>query len=374
MSQSKSSEKKVAVNLERYPFAAHMKVGSPKVLTCMLYFGIEQCDNLRNASETDMFPLDEYKDLAAIDESAEKRKNPFNINRYARAIVQYICARFVWELSRLGQVNLTDANIETRVASMASMAEDMQFNISQLIIATVNAIPINAKITKSHGLEVEIMTRIGDTLPACLSYYAAKMLTQFIKVLAFNFMNEFWYNTPKTIGDRNFRTVLANLEINAPENSKTVSAGLMAEMNQFIAEALPKSAKDSDEDQKDDDAESKAEKPAKPPRAAKKPKAADDSNAAESAEKPAKPPRAAKKPKAADDSNESESSAEKPAKTSRVSKTPKADDSKAAKAAKADDSKATKPAKAAKAAKPAKKESDHSDGGHSDADPAYEDE
>ena len=349
MSQSKSSEKKVAVNLERYPFAAHMKVGSPKVLTCMLYFGIEQCDNLRNASETDMFPLDEYKDLAAIDESAEKRKNPFNINRYARAIVQYICARFVWELSRLGQVNLTDANIETRVASMASMAEDMQFNISQLIIATVNAIPINAKITKSHGLEVEIMTRIGDTLPACLSYYAAKMLTQFIKVLAFNFMNEFWYNTPKTIGDRNFRTVLANLEINAPENSKTVSAGLMAEMNQFIAEALPKSAKDSDEDQKDDDAESKAEKPAKPPRAAKKPKAADDSN-------------------------ESESAAGKPAKTSRVSKTPKADDSKAAKAAKADDSKATKPAKAAKAAKPAKKESDHSDGGHSDADPAYEDE
>lgn len=256
--ESKTKSKVKTPDPDKFAFAEITGFTGSKIFDCLLLYGIENCDRLRSFSKNDTFPVDAYYDLEGkmkhhSGDGKDKRKTPFNTGRHGKAIVQYLCSRFVWEIK---QIDSRDYNPKDISGWILNGVKSLEFNISQLIMHTAEMIPIDNLITKSHGLEIEIMSKIGnDVFPIDVSFYIAKTLTQFIKILAFNFSNEFWYNNAKTIGERNFRAVLASMEANLPLGSKTLSHGSMSEIEDFLADMIPEQKKNSNEDSKNEESE-----------------------------------------------------------------------------------------------------------------------
>lgn len=233
--------KKPSASKTTYPFSEVSGFAGSKIFDSLLLYGIENCDRLRNTTATDTFPLDKYYDLEGKLEhtkgGGEKKKTPFNTGRHGKVIIQYICSRFTWEVK---QIDIKDFNPVAIPQFILNGVSGQEFNISELIINTVERVPISNLIKKSHGLEQELMTKIGAHIDDIdLNFYVAKTLVRFIKILAFNFSNEFWYNNAKTIGERNFRAVLAGCEAYLPLGSLSFH-GIMAELNTFLKNNVKK--------------------------------------------------------------------------------------------------------------------------------------
>jgi hypothetical protein len=224
-----------------YPFSEVSGFTGSKIFDSLLLYGIENCDRLRKTTDTDTFPLDKYYDLEGklghTKGDNEKKKSPFNTGRHGKVIIQYICSRFTWEVK---QINIKNFNPVAIPQFILNGVSEMEFNISHLIVNTVEKVPISNLIKKSHGLEQELMTKIGAHIDDVdLNFYVAKTLVRFIKILAFNFSNEFWYNNARTIGERNFRTVLAGCEAYLPSDSVSFH-GIMNEMTNFLKDNVKK--------------------------------------------------------------------------------------------------------------------------------------
>jgi hypothetical protein len=250
---SKNQKAKPSSTKFIYPFSAISGFTGSKIFDSLLLYGIENCDRLRNTTATDTFPLDKYYDLEGKLEhtkgGGEKKKTPFNTGRHGKVIVQYICTRFTWEVE---QIDIKDFNPVAIPQFILNGVSGLEFNISELIISTVERVPISNLIKKSHGLEQELMTKIGSHIDDIeLNFYVAKTLVRFIKILAFNFSNEFWYNNAKTIGERNFRTVLAGCEAYLPNGSVSFH-GIMSEMNNFLKDNVKKIEKGEKKKKKKD--------------------------------------------------------------------------------------------------------------------------
>jgi len=269
-SKSKGGKKATKeVDLGAYSFNAISGFASSKIFDCLLLYGIENCDRLRDFNDDDTFPLERYYDLKGKIEhtrgNGEKKKTPFNTGRHGKIIIQYLCSRFVWEVTQIDMDTFDVNNIPKFILDGVS---NMKNNVSELIIHTIERVPISNLIKKSHGLEQEMMTKIGTHIDDIdLTFYIAKTLVRFIKYLAFQFSNEFWYNNAKTIGERNFRAVLAGCESYLPVKTKTLKAGLMTELNSYVKDNITdakkkekkkesKDADESDEGEDEDDVKS----------------------------------------------------------------------------------------------------------------------
>lgn len=245
---------------KKYPFARIFGVGS-KVSECMLLYGIENIDRLRNFSAEDAFPIEKYYTLNEKIEhtrgDGEKKKTPFNISRSSKIIIQWLCGRFVWEVT----------NIDTRSYHSNKNSEfilngvqELENNISEIIVHTTEKIQISNLIKNSHGLVQEFMIKIGPYIDNIdLNFYVSKTLVQFIKIIAYILSNSFWFNNTRTIGERNFKAALACCDIYHSDNAKSFNDGLINELNDFIKYAMeraPRKQKDeSKEDEIDDDDE-----------------------------------------------------------------------------------------------------------------------
>lgn len=247
----------------KYPFSEVSGFTGSKIFESLLLYGIENCDRLRNMNDADndTFPLDKYYDLNSKLEHTkgdkeEKKKTPFNTGKPGKVIIQYICSRFTWEVKQIDMKDFNPYNIPQFILTGLS---NLKVNISELIINTVEKVPISNLIKKSHGLEQELMTKIGCHIDDIdLNFYIAKTLVRFIKILAFNFSNEFWYNNAKTIGERNFRAVLSGCEAYLPLGS-TSFHGIMQELNSFLEENVKKIEKSEKKKKKDNDNDSDEE-------------------------------------------------------------------------------------------------------------------
>lgn len=245
--------KEKSPELAKYKFASLTAAFGPKIVDCLKIYGSQNCDRIRDVSV-----MRESRGDASEDPE-KKKKTGFAVNAQGREIIRYICARFTWELNTIDKSHLTDSMSYAEInAWIENGVKEWPFNISQMIITAADKIPINDKIGSSHGLEIELMSNFEhDTLPMDIVYYAARALTRFMKILAFNFSNEFWYADAKQVGIKNFRLALSNLESIMSPGTRTVSAGIMRELTQYIEDVCPakkgKSGASDDEDNKHGD-------------------------------------------------------------------------------------------------------------------------
>ena len=304
MSTSKSAkakdsitkDKKKASDSKTYVFEEVSGFTGSKIFDSLLLYGIENCDRLRNTTSSDTFPLDKYYDLEGklghTKGACEKKKTPFNTGRHGKVIIQYLCSRFTWEVKQIDIKKFSPVDISSFI--LKGVAE-IKPNLSELIINTVDKVPISNLIKKSHGLEQELMTKIGAHIDDIdLNFYIAKTLVRFIKILAFNFSNEFWYNKSKTIGERNFLTVLAGCESYMPLGADSFH-GIMSEMDNFLKDTIKKAdkgenkKKESNEDDDDDDPDKSNEE--------ENEDHANDSDSSKSSKKPKHPVKSIEKKK-----------------------------------------------------------------------------
>lgn len=289
-------KKKLAKMEKKYPF---LKVPhTSKAYEAVLAFGIENLDHLREWDSRDTFPVGKYHTLETkMDKSKkeddEKRKAPFNTGKSGKLIIQFLCSRAILEMHVMLQEYedskkdpnfkartdpKTDDEIKEWFLSWMENSDDFDFSVMAFVINAVDNIPIKNRVKNSQNMEAEFFKNINPLFSANakLSFYVAERLTEFLKIVGFYFSNLFWFDTSKTIGERNFRTLISFLYTFVPNHSaKTLDGGMMDRIDEFLKDSTEKKKKKKKEEEEkddDDDSDSSSDEEEKPKKKKKKDK------------------------------------------------------------------------------------------------------
>jgi hypothetical protein len=225
---------------------------------------VDECDEKEYTNES----KDDVK------EKKKNKTNPIVFNKDAKAMFDFICSRFLWEIY---SIEVEDAWPDSKedIVAFALKNAHINFpngNITKLIITSVAIMNPSKLITKSYGIDKEIRSKFDHYIDnVSVSDMVSIYLTGFLKLLCLYFTNRFWLEKTQTVNMKIFETVLRYIEITVPVDANTASFGLIAEMNQYKELVNSQGVKKS----KDDDIVSNKkdkDKPKKSTKTVEKPK------------------------------------------------------------------------------------------------------
>ena len=180
-------------------------------------------------------------DNKIVEEKGEKKKKkkksyPITFNKNARTYIDFIVSRFLWEIFSIDAETEWPENKEAieNYALKHAPENFQECNITELVIHSIRIYQPSKYIPNSHGLDRELRNKFDEYLNnATASNFAATYITDFLKLLSVFFANKFWLDKTQTVNIKHFETILRYIELVIPIECKTVSSGLVTEMNQY---------------------------------------------------------------------------------------------------------------------------------------------
>ena len=195
----------------------------------------------RNTTSTDILELndisknsDDEKDV--IPEKKKAKSYPIIFNKNAKNYIDFIISRFLWEIFSIDSSDKwpeTMDDIELYVLKH-SKENFTKCNITELIIYSVKAFHPSNIITDSYGIDRELRIKFDEYLnKPNVSNFASIFITDFLKLLALFFSNNFWLEKAQTVNIKYFENALRYIELSIPVDCNTISDGLLSEINLY---------------------------------------------------------------------------------------------------------------------------------------------
>jgi hypothetical protein len=195
----------------------------------------------RNTTATDILEpndisknSDDEKDV--IPEKKKAKSYPIIFNKSAKNYIDFIISRFLWEIFSIDSSDKwpeTMDDIELYVLKH-SKENFPKCNITELIIYSVKAFRPSNIITDSYGIDRELRIKFDEYLnKPNVSNFASIFITDFLKLLALFFSNNFWLEKAQTVNIKYFENALRYIELSIPVDCNTISDGLLSEINLY---------------------------------------------------------------------------------------------------------------------------------------------
>lgn len=192
------------------------------------------------------------------DSNEKKKKKVFPIifNRNAKTIINFIIGRWLWEVYFIEpdgeECPETKTEIEEYIKNAILNDWIKSCNISQLVIHSVNIFRPSSHIENSHGMDKYIRSKFGDNLEnSSFVNFASEYITEFMKLVMLKIANRFWIEKTQTCNKKVLENVLRDIELAIPVECKTVSNGLIDDINKYDNIMNPIKEKSAETDKSD---------------------------------------------------------------------------------------------------------------------------
>ena len=235
-------------------------------LSCIL-FTIQQYDILKTKYNLDNFPSNKYYTIDDLTKSnpknekkTPKKRSPvqqhsdndensdekkveskpkikksysISFNKNAKTIIDFIVARFLWEIYSIEDTCPEDTN-EIKEYILKNVPKSFEYNITQLIIHSVDIYKPSEKITDNTDINKEMHDRFNENLNNNkLSKVSTTYMIGFLKLICMFFANRFWLEKTQTVNIKIFETVLRYIELSIPNECNTISCGLLFDIYKY---------------------------------------------------------------------------------------------------------------------------------------------
>jgi len=269
-------------------------------LSCILYT-IQQYDIIKTKYNLDNFPSNKYYTIDDLtksnpknekktpkkrspvqqhsdnDESSDdkkveskpkiKKSYSISFNKNAKTIIDFIVTRFLWEIYSIEDTCPEDTN-EIKDYILKNVPKSFEYNITQLIIHSVDIYKPSEKITDNTDVNKEMHDRFNENLNNNkLSKVATTYIIGFLKLICMFFANRFWLEKTQTVNIKIFETVLRYIELSIPNECNTISRGLLFDIYQYdhiVNKTKKTNKKDESDNEHKEEPEEEQEEPEEP--------------------------------------------------------------------------------------------------------------
>ena len=264
--------------------------------SCVLYT-IQQYDILKTKYNLDNFPSNKYYTIDDLkksnskkekktpkkrspvqqhsdnDESSDEKKveskpkikksYSISFNKNAKTIIDFIVARFLWEIYSIEAARPEDVN-KIKEFILENVPKSFEYNITQLIINSVDIYKPSEKITDNTDVNKEMHDRFNENLNNNkLSKVATTYMIGFLKLICIFFANRFWLEKTQTVNIKIFETILRYIELSIPSECDTISGGLLFDIYKYdsIVNKTKRADKNLESDNEPDEEPEEPEEP-----------------------------------------------------------------------------------------------------------------